>query len=201
MTQTTNTNRANRVVVQTNDNGTYTAVYYRTHAVVGSINSTDGWTAPTGKATSTTKRESFRAWAIEHAADAGVDWNPEYQQQSWERKYWKYETDEQVEEDARELMAWTITQACKKFKHTAEVVSITLDSIVPNDSNLSYVEFGKYTKTGNWAVATVNLDVEVIIDEVTVNVIWAIEMRSGQLTKVKITNADLKAMMEDAGVA
>lgn len=193
--------RANRIVVRDNTNGGYTAVFFRTHAEVGSIDSTDGWVAPTGKTTATARRENFRAWAAEHSTDVGVAFSTEYQAQSWNRKYWKYETDEQVEEDAKELMEWSIKTACTKAKHNAVVTNITVDSIIAGDSNLSYVEDGRYTKNGNWAVATVRLSVEVTIDDVNTEFSWDIEMRSGQLTKIKMTTADIKALMAEGVVA
>lgn len=191
--------RANRVVVTTTDNGMI-ATYYKTHVVVGEMRESEGFKPSKDTKTNTAKREEFRKWAMENANKAGVTWIPEYQMQSWNRKYWKYETDEQVEEDAIELMRYTIAKVCEGCKYKAEVKEIVLDSIVPNESNLSYVEFGKYTKNGNWAVATVNLDVTAKIQDTEINIIYPIEMRSGQLTKIKLTKQDIDGMIADCGV-
>lgn len=190
--------RANRVVVSTTETG-MVATYYKTHTVVGKLAETDGYKPSEDAKTNTAKREEFRKWAIANAEKADVAWIPEYQEQSWNRKYWKYETDEQVEEDAIELMKFTISKVCKGIKYDAKVKNIELDSIVPNESNLSYVEFGKYVKNGNWAVATVNLDVTAEIEGTEINIIYPIEMRSGQLTKIKLTKSDIDTMIEDSG--
>lgn len=190
--------RANRVVIsRTGDD--MMAKFYKTHTHVGTISSSDiGF-----KASATSKggiREEFRQLAISHAKDYGIEWSPEYQAQAWDRKYWKYETDAQVEEDAVTLMEYTINKVCEGCKYQAHVDSITLDSITPMESNLSYVENGKYTKNGNWAVAQVNLEVKCTIQDTDVDIIYPIEMRSGQLTKIKLTKSDIDGMIADNGI-
>lgn len=194
-----NMRRANRVVVSNTAQG-LVATFYKTHNKVGTITQAEGYEPSADAKTKTAQREEFRKWAITKAEDVGVAWIPEYQSQSWERKYWKYETDEQVEEDAITLMEYTIDKVCSGCKYQAKVKEIKLDSIVPNESNLSYVEFGKYAKNGNWAVATVNLDVTAEIQGVEISIIYPIEMRSGQLTKIKLTKNDIDAMIADCGV-
>lgn len=188
--------RANTIKVTTDvETGLMTATFYKTHKEVGHITS-EGWNPDNGLKNKTAIREAFRAWAITQADGIGVDWNPEYQQQSWNRKHWKYETDEQVEEDAVELMRYYITNLCSKLKLTD--LKITLDNIVPNnDDGLSYTEFGRYSKNGNWCSATVNLEVEATIDGTDVDFIYPITMKSGQLTKVKLTQKDIKEMLAD----
>lgn len=191
-------NRANRVVVSATDDN-MVADFYKTHKHVGTITSSDiGF-----KASSTTKngiREEFRQSAIQHTEEFGIAWIPEYQTQSWDRQYWKYETDEQVEEDAIELMKYTINKVCEGCKYQAHVESITLDSIIPMESNLSYVENGKYLKNGNWAVAQVNLEVKCTIQDTDIDIIYPIEMRSGQLTKIKLSKSDIDMMIADDGI-
>lgn len=190
--------RANRIAIRTELDGTMTARFMKTHKEVGTVNSKGcGWQSPAGLKTATAKRESFRQWAADHAEEYGVLWQPEYQAQSWERKYWRYETDEQVEEDAKTLMEWTIRTVCEKCKFHATVEDIRLDQIVPMDSPLAYVEDGRYTKTGNWAVARVDLEVNCTIEGTPIEIIYPIEMRSGQLTKVKLTREEIAQMIAD----
>lgn len=193
--------RANRVVVRTN-NGFYEAEFFKTHKHITTVLEIEcvGWTRD-NEHTPTQSREAFRSWVQEHAFEFGVDWSPELQAQSWDRHYWKYETDEQVEEDAYELMHWTIAKLAKNAGEDIEVTNVTLDAIIPGESNLSYVENGRYTKNGNWAVATVRLAVELTKGDTTEEISYDIEMRSGQLTKIKMNKDEFKALVADVFVA
>jgi hypothetical protein len=188
--------RANRVVVRTENNG-YVAEFFKTHKSIAVVEQSEtSWVADKTH-NSTQARESFRTWVQNHADEFGVDWMPELQAQAWERKYWKYETDEQVEEDARTLMKWTIHQLAVATGYDVEVLEVKLDAIVPNESPLTYVEHGRYTKNGNWAVATVNLAVEIRWGDEVEEIIYPIEMRSGQLTKIKMNKEEFKAMVAE----
>lgn len=190
--------RANRVAITRTETG-YQADFYKTHNKVGTFEVTDAEWQPSEDANKNKAREEFRAFAVSHAEDIEVDWKPELQQQAWDRKYWKYETDQMVEEDAIELMRWTIMDTCKKCKYDGEVTEIALDGINPVVSKLTYVEDGKYAKNGNWASAQVDLDVEMVINGTPINIIWTIEMVSGQLKKIKLTKSDIDQMVADAG--
>ena len=189
--------RANRVVVRTEADG-WVAEFFKTHKSVAVVASEDTeWVADETHNT-TQKREAFRTWVQNHAEEFGVDWSPELQAQAWDRHFWKYETDEQVEEDACTLMTWTIRKlAAGSNSYPIEVSKISLDAIIPNASNLSYVENGRYAKNGNWAVATVNLNVTLNWDGREEEIIYPIEMRSGQLTKIKMNATEFKAMVEE----
>ena len=192
--------RANRVVVRV-EADQYVAEFYKTHKSIAVVEQADtNWVADKTH-NSTQARESFRTWVQNHAEEFGVDWSPEYQQQAWDRHYWKYENDAQVEEDAIELMAWTIRKVCEGCGLEVRMGEMALDSIVPMDSPLSYVEHGKYTKNGNWAVAQVNIEVRCSIEGTDIDIIYPIEMRSGQLTKIKLTKDEIKAMVADSKVA
>ena len=192
--------RANRVVVRTEGTG-YVAEFFKTHKSIAVVFSEDtGWKRDKDH-NPTQARESFRTWVQANSSEFGVAWIPELQAQAWDRKYWKYETDSQVEEDAIELMGWTIRSICEKVGLEVTIDNITLDSIVPMESPLSYVENGKYTKNGNWAVAQVNLEVKATIEGSEIDIIYPIEMRSGQLTKIKLTKGEIEAMVADSKVA
>lgn len=199
MANTNTGRRANRTAIATQDNGRMVATFYKTHDKVGEIQET-GFTPSKEDLTTTAKREEFRQWAIGQASKHGIDWKPELQEQAWARKYWKYETDSQVEEDAIELLGWTIRKTCKGIGYEVEDIEIALDSIVANKSSLSYVENGKYLKNGNWAEAQVNLEVSMKIQGTEIQIIWAIEMRSGQLKKVKLTKAEVDEMVKESGL-
>lgn len=192
--------RANRVVVRTEENG-YVAEFYKTHKSICTVEQSETVWVADETHNATQQRESFRTWVQNHAEEFGVDWIPEYQAQSWDRHYWKYETDAQVEEDACTLMRWTIEGLAEKTKSDLVVKEIGLDAIVPNKCDLSYIEDGKYVKNGNWAMATVNLNVLMVLDGKEEEIIYPIEMRSGQLTKVKMNQAEFKAMVEEVFVA
>lgn len=192
--------RANRVVIRT-EADQYVAEFFKTHKSICVVEQSEtAWVADKTH-NSTQQREAFRTWVQAHAEEFGVDWSPEYQAQAWDRHYWKYENDDQVEEDAIELMAWTIRKICEGCGLEVVMGEMALDSIVPMPSNLSYVENGRYTKNGNWAVAQVNLEVKCRIDGSEIDIIYPIEMRSGQLTKIKLTKDEIKAMVADNKVA
>lgn len=194
------TNRANRVVVRAEADG-YVAEFFKTHKSIAVVMSEDTEWVRKADHNPTQAREDFRTYVQTHAEEYGVAWLPEYQQQAWDRHYWKYETDEQVEEDAIELMRWTIVSICEKCGLAVDMGAMALDSISPMESPLSYVENGKYVKNGNWAVAQVNLEVKCTIEGSEIDIIYPIEMRSGQLTKIKLTKDIIMEMVADSKVA
>lgn len=188
--------RANRVVVRAIGNE-FEAEFFKTHKSITVVVSCDTeWVADKDH-NATQRRESFRTFVQDNASQFGVDWSPEYQAQAWERKYWKYETDAQVEEDAHTLMAWTIRKLADSTNFPIRVTDVRLDAMVPVASPLSYVEDGKYTKNGNWAVATVRLAVELTWEDRVEEIAYDIEMRSGQLTKIKMNKDEFKSMVAE----
>lgn len=194
--------RANRVAISTDeDTGSLVATFYKTHDIVGIITQSDIKYKISDKMNRTATREDFRNKAIKKASEFGIKWQPELQEQAWDRKYWKYETDQMVEEDAIELMRWTIDGICKKLGMESQIKGIALDSIIPNESNLSYVENGKYLKNDNWASAIVNLEVTMTVEGKETEIIYPIEMVSGQLKKIKLDKATVAGMIEDGMVA
>lgn len=194
--------RANRVAISTDETtNELIATFYKTHDIVGRITQSDIKYKVSDKMNKTATREDFRNKAIKKSSEYGIKWQPELQEQAWDRKYWKYETDQMVEEDAIELMKWTIQGICSKLGMESQITSITLDSIVPNQSNLSYVDNGKYIKNGNWASAIVNLEVTMMVEGNETEIIYPIEMVSGQLKKIKLDKATVAGMVEDGMVA
>lgn len=190
--------RANRVVVNRTENGNWQADFYKTHKLVGKCNSkgTDWKSVGT---TQTADRESFRTWAIENADKYGVEWKPELQTQAWDRKYDRYETDAQVERDSAELMWHTVRELAEKCEYKASLTEITLDSIVPIHDAPDYCTDGKYNKNGNWAWADLQMDVQIVINDTPISIIYPMQIISGQIKKIKLTKTDIDQMIKDAG--
>lgn len=187
------TNRANRVAVTTIEGG-FEAKFYRTHTYVGSIISQGRW-VPNEDANATTNREAFRGWACEHAEEYGIAWNPAKAEQAWERKYNTYLTDEQVYEDATTLVTPTLERLADKCRFDMSIVDIEMVGLTAKDSTLSYVSDGRYTKSGAWCVADVELAVHTLIGGREVELPYHMEMKSGQICKSKVTIAEFNEMV------
>ena len=78
--------RANRIAVQTIENG-YRATFYRTHKTIGQIDSMDTAWQANADANSTTNRESFRSWVCEHSTEWDIEWDSGKAMQAWDREY------------------------------------------------------------------------------------------------------------------
>lgn len=181
--------RANRVTVQTIENG-YKATFYRTHKLLATINSMDtDWQAD-ADANSTTNRESFRAWVCKHSAEWDIEWNPSKQTQAWDRKHNTYMTDEQVAEDTITLITPALDRLAEKCKYDMEIAGLEVTAIYPVDTNLTYVENGRYTKSGAWCAADIEVSVTVDIAGQTMDMVYMVSMKSGQICKPKTTIAD-----------
>ena len=181
--------RANRVTVQTIESG-YKATFYRTHKLLATINSIDtAWQAD-ADANSTTNRESFRAWICEHSAEWDIEWNPGKQTQAWDRKYNTYMTDEQVAEDTITLITPALDRLAGKCKYDMEIAGLEVTAVLPVDTNLTYVENGRYIKSGAWCAAQIEVSVTVDIAGQTMDMVYMVSMKSGQICKPKTTIAD-----------
>jgi hypothetical protein len=196
------TKRANRVAISKTEDG-WKADFYKTHDLVGTATS-KGTEWKSGGLSQTADREAFRAWVVEHAGEYGVFWQPELQAQAWDRKYDKYETDAQVEEDAAELMWWTVASLCEKCQYRAALKSITLDSIVPmhqttKGNPILYCTDGKYDKNGNWAWADLQMDVHMEINGADINIVYPMQIISGQIKKITLSKQDIDQMIKDSG--
>lgn len=181
--------RANRVAVQTVEGG-YVARFYRTHKYLGEvvISTKDG-------EHNNALREDARVQAIAQCQTIGIEWNPETQQQAWERKYNTYMTDEEVSEDALTLVTPAIERLVNKCKYDMELIDIKVSAITPNPSNLSYVENGRYTKSGAWCCANIEVTVSVHCISEDMDILFPMELKSGQICKPKTTIADWNLMV------
>lgn len=186
--------RANRVTVQTTENG-YEARFYRTHKMLTVVASQDTEWKADENANATTNRESFRTWATEHAEEYGISWNPAQQKQAWERKYNTYLTDEQVAEDALTLVEDAISRLADKSRYDMEIMSMDVSAVTAKESPLSYVEDGRYTKSGAWCVADIEVTIMVNIGGNEMEMLYNMEMKSGQICKPKTTIAEWNEMV------
>lgn len=185
--------RANRITVQTTENG-FEGRFYRTHKLLATINSEET-NFKAGEGNSTTNREMYRAYLMEHAEEFGVIWNPTQQKQAWERKYNSYMTDEQVAEDALILVEDAINRLADKSRYDMEIVSMDVSAVTAKESPLSYVEDGRYTKSGAWCVADIEVTIMVNIGGNEMEMLYNMEMKSGQICKPKTTIAEWNEMV------
>lgn len=185
--------RANRITVQTTENG-FEGRFYRTHKLLATINSEET-NFKAGEGNSTTNREMYRAYLMEHAEEFGVIWNPTQQKQAWERKYNTYLTDEQVAEDALTLVEDAISRLADKSRYDMEIVSMDVSAVTAKESPLSYVEDGRYTKSGAWCVADIEVTIMVNIGGNEMEMLYNMEMKSGQICKPKTTIAEWNEMV------
>lgn len=181
--------RANRVSVQTIENG-YRATFYRTHKTIGQIYSMDTAWQANADANSTTNRESFRAWVCEHSAEWDIEWDSGKATQAWDRKYNTYMTDEQVAEDTITLITPAIDRLAEKCRYDMTIDSMEVTGITAKDSSLSYVEDGRYTKSGAWCMADIEITIGCHVAGQEMEMLYHMEMKSGQICKPKTTIAE-----------
>ena len=175
--------RANRITVESIEQG-YVAHFYRTHKHLIDIE------IPTENSEhSNDLRESARELAIDMCGKYGIVWNPEKQNQAWDRKYNTYMTEEEITEDTITLVTPAIERLVEKCKYDTKLVAIEVATITPKKSNLSYIENGRYTKSGAWCCADIELLVKVkssyFEDELEIR--YNAELKSGQICKPKTT--------------
>lgn len=175
--------RANRITVETTEQG-YVAHFYRTHKHIEDIR------IDTENAEHSNElREWARTQAILLCAEHGIEWKPELQAQAWDRKYNTYETEEQIAEDTTTLVTPAIERLVSKCKYNTTLVGIEVSAITPKQSNLSYIENGRYTKNGAWCCADIELLVTVKSSyfEDALEIRYNAELKSGQICKPKTT--------------
>lgn len=188
-TMTTKMERVNRLTINTTENG-FEGRFYRTHKLLATVVSTDtGWQA-NADANSTSNREGYRAYLIEHSEEFEVTWNPAQQTQAWNRKYNTYMTDAQVGEDALTLVTDTIYRLADKCRYEMTIDSLEVTGITAKESNLSYVEDGRYIKSGAWCAADIEITIGCHVAGQEMEMLYNMEMKSGQICKPKTTIAE-----------
>lgn len=186
--------RANRVTVQAIENG-YRATFYRTHKTIRQIDSMDTAWQTDADANATTNRESYRAWVCEHSTEWDIEWDSNKATQAWDRKYNRYDTDEQVAEDTITLLTDTIDRLADKCKYDMSIDSIEVTAVTSKESTLTYVEDGRYTKSGAWCMADIEVTITSSILGQQMDMLYKMEMKSGQICKPKMTIADWNEMV------
>lgn len=186
--------RANRITVSTTENG-FEGRFYRTHKLLATVNSDSTEFKADESSNATTNREMYRNYLIEHSAEWQVEYNPSKQEQAWERKYNKYENDEQVAEDTITLLTDTIDRLAEKCKYDMEIEGMEVTAVIPKESTLTYVEDGRYVKSGAWCVADIEVTITCNILGQQMDMLYKMEIKSGQICKPKMTIADWNEMV------
>lgn len=202
--------RANRVAVQSTDNG-YKADFYRTHKKVATMESWEtGWEADESMNKSA-QREDFRRFAIEHAEEIGVEWNPADLRTEANKRVPKYENDEILSTDVLALVRPSIETLEAKCPHGVSVREIEIDSIVPVGTSAKGTDLsklgvinGKYERSGNWAWADISIVVILTKDGQEIYYTTECQLVSGQLKKPHITqtsfNESIKESLKEVGL-
>lgn len=180
--------RANRVTMVATETG-FTARFFRTHRLLGTIDIPVDADAKGKISHGAEARAKARDIAISRATEIGIDWRPDMQDQAWERKHNIYLTDADVAEDAEILITPALERLASKCKWDMDIEGIDMTAITAKDSSLSYVEDGRYTKSGAWCVADIELEVHTVVNGSKLDVIYTMEMKSGQICKPKTTIA------------
>lgn len=186
--------RANRITISTTEDG-FEGRFYRTHKLLATVTSDNTDFKADESKNATTNREMYRNYLIEHSAEWQIEYNPNKQEQAWERKYNRYDTDEQVAEDTITLLTDTIDRLAEKCRYDMVISGIEVTDIRAKESNLEYVEDGRYTKSGAWCVADIELELDVVVGEHSMRMLYRMEMKSGQICKPKMTIADWNEMV------
>lgn len=206
----TNLTRANRIAVQTTDTG-YKADYYRTHKHLATLLSEDTTWVADETANKSAQREDFRKWAIEHADVVGIIWNPNDLRTEDNKRIAKYESDEALKEDAKAMMEADLTGLISKCPHGVTFLTLEADFITPMyqtakgyDLSKMGVADGKYSSTGNWAWADVEMTLTLTKDGEFIYYTTKVQLVSGQLKKPHITqtsfNEDIKVSLKEIGL-
>jgi hypothetical protein len=211
----TNTNetkmeRANRIAVQTTEVG-YRADFYRTHKKLATMSSEEtGWEADQTKNKSA-QREDFRQFAIDHAGDIGILWQPQDLRSEENKRIPKYESDQMLKDDAVAMLEQDIYQLVAKCPHGISYISMEAEWITPvthsakgTDLTKLGVLEGKYERSGNWAWADVEMMVTLTKEGQEVYYTTKVQLVSGQLKKPHITqtsfNEAIKTSLQEAGI-
>lgn len=187
--------RANKVTIQSMGEGKgYEGRFYRTHRLLATVNSEDtAWERVDGN--STANKESYKAYLIAHAEEYGVIYNPNQQTQAWNRKHNTYIEDSQVAEDAVELVGQALDRLANKSRYDMTIDNIEMTDIRARESTLTYVEDGKYVKSGAWCTADIEMTISVTVNGHEIEMVYNMEIKSGQICKPKTTITEWNEMV------
>lgn len=202
--------RANRIAIQVTESG-YKADFYRTHKKISTILSEEtGWEADETMNKSA-QREDFRKFVIDHAEGYGIAWNPADLRTEENKRIAKYENDETLMEDAKNMIYGDIMELVAKCPHGVTFISLDADFITPvthsakgTDLTKLGVIDGKYERSGNWAWADVEMTVTLTKNDEQIYYTTKVQLVSGQLKKPHITqtsfNEEIKKSLIEVGI-
>lgn len=209
-TETADLTRANRISIQVTDTG-YRADFYRTHKHIATMLSGATLWEADKEANKSAQREDFRRYAIEHASDVGVLWNPSDMRTADNTRLAKYETDEMLKGDAV-AMLWSdlydLTQGCNLGVEfgvlTADLITPMTKTAKGYDLSKMGVIDGKYEKNHNWAWAEIEMTLTLTKEDQEIYYTTKIQLVSGQLKKPHITKTsfteDIKQSLKEIGL-
>lgn len=205
MTNTTNI-RANKITVKAVDTG-YQADFYRTHKHIATILSADTeWQAPEG-ANKSAQREDFRQYVIDHASDWQVEYDPEDRRDARNTRIPTYSSDDILGMDASRMLENDLQDLIPSIPYGVQLSKVEMESAAPKTTtgkgtNLSLLGItdGKYLN-GNWAWADLDMvaSLTVAVDDNTypMDLLFHMELVSGQLKKTKITKTNLTERIKE----
>lgn len=207
---TTSLVRANRIAVQVTTTG-FKADFYRTHKKLATLTSEESGFEADPQLNKSALRESFRQFAISHAEDIGILWNPADMRTEENKRIAKYEGDDLLKADAVAMLTSDIYELVAKCPYGVSFISLDAEWITPvthsakgTDLTKLGVIDGKYEKSGNWAWADVEMCVTLTKDGQETYFFTKVQLVSGQLKKPHITqttfNESIKANLVEMGL-
>ena len=194
--KTNNTGRANRITIVVED-GNYIGRYYRTHKLLATINSNDTTWKPNTEAKVTANKDEFFKWLVANAHKYNLYYDATQATQAWDRQHKVYMTDADVQDDVSNLMAITMAQLANKCKFDIKVTSIIVESVTPAHCDLSYVEFGRYIKSGAWCNAHVDISIGIEYNGQALAIPYTMQIKSGQICKPKLTITEFNSLVAE----
>jgi hypothetical protein len=212
MTNTNDTMRANKLSVRPEGEG-FIAEFYRTHAKVASINSTDTIWLPLPDSNKSAQREEFRSWIGNKAHTFGVTYDPSDRRTDENKRMATYPTDADLSLDVVLMIQEDVQAFVAKMPDSAIVteIDISVDDIramtkTTKGTDLSTMGIydGRYLKNGNWAWADIDVVVTLKVGDTEIYQPIAMQLVSGQLKKMHMTqtawNTDTHRSMLEAGL-
>lgn len=202
--------RANRIAVQVTTTG-FKADFYRTHKKLATLISEEsGWEADQTMNKSAL-REDFRRFAIEHAGDIGILWQPQDLRSEENKRIPKYENDDLLKADAVAMLTTDIYELVAKCPHGVSYITMEAEWITPTTHSAKGTDLtklgvidGKYEKSGNWAWADVEMMVTLTKEGQEIYYTTKVQLVSGQLKKPHITqtsfNESIKTSLQEMGL-
>lgn len=188
--------RVNRISMMPTEYG-YLAKCYRTHKLIDTIECR--FESENGQPIKHSKEmlEQARKFAIGQMPMNEMYWAPELQAQAWDRKYSKYYTESELEEDCIGLLGTSIADISAKSESKMDIQSICLESVIPTESNLSYVESGRYLKDSAWCCADLVLAINGMVGDAEITIQYRMALKSGQICKPHLTIKGWDAMVNE----